>query len=372
MAQSTSKQDNNNESNMEELFLKYEKKYLQGTCMEKLNCSFDSWYLKFRKQTIKSRIITLNETFINYLEKDGLKLPPSIESEMDNYYDLDSDNDSDYDNDPNFKDDDESKKEKEGNDDIDYCLMDELFIKIREKIDALKGEIICKLNWSLPKDSKWINGETIKCINITQILLLLKSSQFIKHDLFHSFHGCYDYDSNKNNIPKFEYKLILRKYSNLHPNREFRCFIYDSKLISIIQRNDDDFYEELQSQKSRNKLRECINQFFINYVQNKFADNKMDKYVMDIYIDKDYKVFIIDFNPFYQFTDCPSGYSWIDICKLIEDNDNKQIHFGFIDKKETAKIKFNSNSQYRYPIDAVDLTNEKHINEFVESCIQNK
>ena len=106
-----------------------------------------------------------------------------------------------------------------------------------------------------------------------------------------------------------------------------------------------------------------------------------NKYIMDIYIDKQFKVYIIDFNPFYEFTDSGTILSWIDICKLIEkmddnddeqkdndDNKEKHIVFGYVDTNKTAKIKFNSNSQYRYPIDAVDLRDEKHINEFVESC----
>merc|ERR1712130_483869 len=96
-----------------------------------------------------------------------------------------------------------------------------------------------------------------------------------------------------------------------------------------------------------------------------------DNFVMDVYVDKDFKVHIIDFNPFYEFTDCGAMLSWIDICKVIEQKDDKQkknILFGYVDSNETAKIKFNSNSQYKYPIDAVDLRNEKQITDFVESC----
>ena len=378
------------ESEMEQLFIDYKKKYLQVTCQEKLNCSFDSWYKQFRKQTIKSRIIPINKTFIDYLKKDGLKLPPQIQNEMDNYYELDSDNDSGYDNDPNFKDENENdgdsksnQQEQNDDNDIDYTQMDELFAKIREKISALKDAVIPKLNWSAPKDAKWINGETLKCENITQILLLLKSSQFVQHDLFYPFHGCCDYeiastsntDKSKDKDEKtnfeFEYKLILRKYSNLHPNREFRCFIYNKKILAITQRNDDDYFEELQSEKARDKLSECINEFFESFVMNEFMN---DKYVMDVYVDKEYKVYIIDFNPFYEFTDCGVSLTWIDICKLIKHHGDKKkkIMLGYVDKTETAKIKFNSKSQYRYPIDAVDLSDERHINQFVEPCQNNQ
>ena len=379
----------------EELLIDYKKKYLQVTCEQKLNCAFDKWYKKFRKQTIKSRIIPINQTFIDYLKQDGLKLPPQLQNEMDDCYELDSDNDSDYENDENWKNDKndgDSKSnpdEKNENDKnkLDYTQLDELFTKIKEKIRVLKDSVMPKLNWSSPKDAKWINMETLKCETITQILLLLKSSQFIQHDLYYPFHGCCDYaakqenDDNKNNEIEFEYKLILRKYSNLHSNREFRVFVYNHKILAITQRNDDDYFDELQLEMARDKLSECIVEFYKSYVENEFLN---DKYVLDVYIDKKFKVYIIDFNPFYEFTDCGAMLNWIDICKLIEkkegkngDGDDEQkkedkILFGYIDSEDTAKIKFNSNTQYRYPSDAVDLTDAKHINEFVESCDRNK
>ena len=346
------------ENKQNELLLMYKKKYLTVTCNEKLNCSFDKWYKIFRKQTIKSRIIPINQAFIDYLKADGLKLPPQIQSEMDNYYDLDSDNDSDYGNDEDFKQNQEEKTDN--NDGIDYHQMDDLFDKIKEKIDALKGAVVPKLNWSAPKDAKWINMETLKCENITQILLLLKASQFVQHDLCYPFYGCIDYDENKG--VKVEYKLILRKYSNLNPNREFRCFVYGNQLIAITQRNDDDCFDELQSELRRNKISECIDGFFGEYVVDKFMN---DNYVMDVYVDKDYNVYIIDFNPFYELTDCGAMLSWIDICKCIDEINEKggikgnEILFAYVDSNETAKIKFNRNSQFRYPIDAVDLKNEK-------------
>ena len=40
------------------------------------HCQFSSWYPTFKSHTIKSRIIKpLSDTFINYLEADGIVLP---------------------------------------------------------------------------------------------------------------------------------------------------------------------------------------------------------------------------------------------------------------------------------------------------------
>jgi len=39
------------------------------------NCDFSKWYPKYKKVSLKSRIIPLEEEFINYLNEDGIYLP---------------------------------------------------------------------------------------------------------------------------------------------------------------------------------------------------------------------------------------------------------------------------------------------------------
>ena len=372
----------------EQQWLEYKSKYLQVTMQQKMNCSFDRWYKTFRKVTIKSKIIPIGETFVEYLKTDGLKLPPQIQNEMDNVYELDSDNDSDdpfseEDGNESNSNDDSKSDEADSENNIDFSKMGNLLRDIAEKMKELKGAVVPKLNWSAPSDAKWINGETLKCEYISQIVLLLKSSQFVQHDLCFPFHGCSDFVDNAENVENSEnvenvdnaengevqtlhtlsYQLVLRKWSTLHPNREFRCFVYDQELIAIAQRNDDDVYAELQSKSSRDALSKTILDFFMEKVHQKFMN---DHFVMDVYVDQHSKVFVIDFQPFNEITD--SVIPWMDICKAIEDEDRKEILFGFVDKEAAAKIRFSSKSQYRFPVDCVDLENEQQINEFVDSC----
>ena len=84
---------------------------------------------------------------------------------------------------------------------------------------------------------------------------------------------------------------------------------------------------------------------------------------------------MIDFNPFYEITDALL-YCWFDICKLIDEKkesimnhklDIDDIECRYIDNNKEKRIEFQANSQYRYPIDAVDLSNEDKIREFIES-----
>lgn len=55
---------------------------------------------------------------------------------------------------------------------------------IVEAIDDLGGNIFPKLNWSSPRDAAWMGfGNSLKCSCPAQVWLLLKSSDFVAHDL---------------------------------------------------------------------------------------------------------------------------------------------------------------------------------------------
>lgn len=59
-----------------------------------------------------------------------------------------------------------------------------------------------------------------------QVVLLLKSSDRIAHDLCHAFDGC---ASRRERPPRA--CLALRKFYNLRPGREFRCFMRNHELV---------------------------------------------------------------------------------------------------------------------------------------------
>lgn len=96
-----------------------------------------------------------------------------------------------------------------------------------------------KLNWSSPRDASWIaTTNTLKCHNPADIFLLLKSSDFIAHDLAHAYEDCSD--AAPEGCPKDEagvqrrpktVQLILRKWFDLAPSMEFRCFVRDNELV---------------------------------------------------------------------------------------------------------------------------------------------
>ena len=83
----------------------------------------------------------------------------------------------------------------------------------------------------LSKDASWIlpSSSPLKCTSPSEVYMLLKSSDFISHDLTteHVFEGC----KPEENLPNYQLELILRKWYHVDPSREFRCFVRSRKLI---------------------------------------------------------------------------------------------------------------------------------------------
>ena len=203
----------------------------------------------YNNVTIRSIIIKpLPMDFLEYLKSDGVRLPlgaekvssflPDLDSNTnrngydgddwsseDDHNDIDdNDKDKNEDNDHNHNDDDHN--DKTGNNQIFH--FPQLNKRIQNAIDTLGGTVIPKLNWSCPKDVTWINSGSLKCSTVGDVYLLLQSSDFCMFDLNHALDDISDFDGNVDTNLDFE--LVLRKWSNLHPSMEFRCFVSSNDL----------------------------------------------------------------------------------------------------------------------------------------------
>ena len=69
-------------------------------------------------------------------------------------------------------------------------------------------------------------GNSLACTNAEEVMLLLKSSDRIAHDICHAFDGC-----NPKPPDPPQYALVLKKFYDLKPEREFRCFVRDRDLL---------------------------------------------------------------------------------------------------------------------------------------------
>ena len=176
------------------------------------NCAFASWYPTFKHVAIKGEVIALPDAFVALLLADGVKLPPKIQQ-------LDDDTTSPQDEIVRVQD------------------------EIERVIDKMGGKVFAKLNWSCPRDASWMLG-SLQCASFEDVFLLLKSSDFVLHDLVEPYSGaCADPDDPQPQVMRLRparHDLVLKKWCNLYDSMLFRCFVVDRALVGVCQRHCDD------------------------------------------------------------------------------------------------------------------------------------
>ena len=290
-----------------------------------LNCSYHSWYPRYRSShlletssadlgryrslTPKVRLISLSATFLSYLRADGIILPPE---------DIPSSFDSNTDHEE------EEEEVEDGATDPSQAWLD-IHQKIKSTISELGGSVMPKLNWSAPKDATWISAtNSMACATPNDVYLLLKSSDFITHDLEQVFDDCEDESEDESesgndieggsvtqSLSKVPYHLVLRKtIPAFNPALEIRCFVRAKHLLCMCQRdlNHFDFLPRLIP-----KLRSLIQGFFDSNLKRTFLD---ESFVFDVYIPPPHdRVWLIDVNPWAPRTD-PLLFSWLEILNM--------------------------------------------------------
>ena len=212
-------------------------------------CSFEFWYPLFSSVSIKAKIIPLPSAVIDYLNSDNLVLPMEQRATCMQY------------------DAEDALSEYSDPDSVEAELpsFPALFSQINECINDL-GPIFPKLNWSSPKDASWISlDSTLKCNTANDIFLLLKASDFISHDLNYP----YEY-ANVSSHPD-QYYLVLKKWCDLFPSMEFRCFVRNQCIIGICQRDTSNYYDFLHEYKD--EFLQRIMDFYDSKVKETFPDS---------------------------------------------------------------------------------------------------
>lgn len=262
-----------------------------------LYCSYDYWFPKYRKVCIKSRIIPLPAEFIEYLREDSIIL--SDESHGAKKDDEDDDDDWEPSNPTmrHHKSADEAKYDvfldNESDDDEDDAppvvrlppnkRFPELHQRIKDEIAALGGVVAPKLNWSAPKDAAELMEQknTMRCRTPDDIYFMLKSSNFVSHDLEHAFDGTTPAtESTKPSSSPLGFNpvLVLRAYFDIHTALEFRCFVKQRNLVTITPR-DLKYYPYLEG--LRETIIERTKTLFHSKLQFTFPSGN---FAFDIYI----------------------------------------------------------------------------------------
>ena len=213
---------------------------------------------------------------------------------------------------------------------------------VKNTIAGLGGKVVPKLNWSAPKDATWMNANTMVCHNPSEVYLLLKSSDFITHDLEQAFDDTVESPSATLTTDSIPYHLVLRKaVTQWNPSVEFRCFVRRRRLLCICQR-DLNHFDFLFSMSGR--LRSLIQEFFDIRLRDTFPD---ENFVFDVYVPPPHeRVWLVDINPWAPRTD-PLLFSWMEILNMpeppkdeVEDGGPEFVRLSLNDapNAETSKI----------------------------------
>uniref|UniRef100_A0A0E0JH63 Cell division cycle protein 123 n=1 Tax=Oryza punctata TaxID=4537 RepID=A0A0E0JH63_ORYPU len=103
----------------------------------------------------------------------------------------------------------------------------------------------------------------------------------------------------------FQYYLALRKwYPGLRPESEFRCFVWQRRLVAMSQRDPSAYYPSLPGWSA--EVQPKIEAFFEQVIEPQFAS---ENYTFDVYVRADERVKLIDFNPWGGYT-LPLLFTW--------------------------------------------------------------
>lgn len=161
--------------------------------------------------------------------------------------------------------------------------------EIKRSLAVLGGSAFMKTNWRSPKDAFWITaGQTMCCKDIQDIYQMLKASSICREDL-----RCFDLpvfglnadaetaeqmlvahgDSGVSGSAPDRTKpghlhLVLRKWHDIHPGTEFRCFVKGRNLIGISPRDWPEYHEHIAAQ--RVDIVKDIVSFYKEHILSKF------------------------------------------------------------------------------------------------------
>ncbi|XP_035227964.1 cell division cycle protein 123 homolog isoform X1 [Stegodyphus dumicola] len=305
-------------------------------------CSFQNWYNDFKHVTFKSIILALPEGFVSYILKDGIVLPENCQTNSAVKQTTTSD-----------ESDDEQVSWEDGEaDEAEAPHFSEFDARIKYAIESLGGKVFPKLNWSSPRDASWIAfNNCCCCTTVSDIYLLLKSSDFIVYDLTKVFSHCEDF-INSNDLNRREngpYYLVLRKWIDIDTSGEYRCFVKDNSLIGISQREHSLYFHHINNEKE--EIVEDINNFFIQHIQSKFP---CSNYVFDVYRKKKDHVYLVDFNPFGTVTESLL-FDWDElIIGTVGTNGTSLPEFRYVD--DDRGVQPRPLSYHAIPRDIVDIS----------------
>ncbi|KAI0821995.1 D123-domain-containing protein [Trametes gibbosa] len=319
---------------------------------------FSSWYTRFSNQSIKSTVVRpLSTAFREYLDSDGVFVPEGAEE---------------FSAETTLSDDEDGDQAHEDDDDVRVRFaFPELDAQIREAV-AEYGAVFPKLNFSSPRDAAWVlpASSPLKCTSPVDVYLLLKSSDFIQHDLDVElvFDGCEPvHTSDDAHIP-YELELVLRKWYPVDRARELRCFVRQENLIGISQR-DPNYYDFWNEQETQDKVVKAVSDFWATHIKGKWEQTQ-GNYTFDFLLTRDLsRGHIVDFNPYLPRTD-PLLFTYEELHDLLLARSGaSEPELRVVDSPAHPAAARNApvHQHNMVPIEALAMSSGRGVSEFAEA-----
>ncbi|KAJ6619454.1 D123-domain-containing protein [Mycena sp. CBHHK59/15] len=336
------------------------------TSSDVLQFQFSSWYPTFSHVSIKSTIIRpLPQDFLDYLihADDGVYVPEGSD-------DLPAQS--------TLSDEDDDESDAEDSDEDDAPRRRFAFPVLDAQIRACiktYGAVFPKLNFSSPKDAAWLlpASSPLKCTAPVDVYMLLKSSDFVTHDLTAAsvFTGC-DFDlsssSSSPDAAPYALELVLRKWYPVDRSRELRCFVRQNTLLGISQR-DTNYYDFLNDEPTKARIVSSVRGFWETHIKPKWGTPQ--DYTFDILLTRDLsRGHILDFNPYASRTD-PLLFTYDDLhaLSLAPSTDASRPELRVIDSRTHPAATSNApeHQHNMIPFEALSLSSGRDIQEFTEA-----
>ncbi|XP_015517638.1 translation initiation factor eIF2 assembly protein isoform X2 [Neodiprion pinetum] len=246
-------------------------------------CSFSVWYPLFGKESLEAVTVPIPDEVMAYLEHESFRLPVEARNYSKSCSSRWSDGTLVLPNDN----DDVHLDQAQFTNDLSEPSYPMFSNQIKDVLNEF-GAVFVKLNWSAPLDAAWVAPtKTLRCTTLEEIYLLLKSSDRLVKDL----NQLQSLKDKKVNVPPC---LVLKKWREINPCAEFRCFVINGELVGICQRDLSQYYLYIETEKY--DIRQDIKSLFHERIKKRFES--LTNYVFDVIRHKKDHVKIIDFSPY--------------------------------------------------------------------------
>ncbi|XP_043282807.1 cell division cycle protein 123 homolog [Venturia canescens] len=289
----------------------------------KEECSIFNWYHIFAKDSLEARLVRMPNEVLEYLQHDAFILPVeasnniSVNTEwsdgLSTNVDLSEETEEEQPSFPNFS------------------------RRIQEIIDEF-GAVFLKCNWRSPSDATWVAPtKTLKCTSLEEVYLLLKSSDRICGDL-----NAIERHTNNESRCVLPALLVLKRWKDIIPSTEFRCYVVKDKLVGICQRDASQYHQHIESEKYN--IRKDITSLFNERIKGRF---KLNDYSFDVIRYKKDKVKIVDFGPLDETVTKGMLFTLEELLNPTSGDDTESPEFRFI--AENMGIQPTTNNHFCVP-----------------------